>query len=361
MLKSLLTLQIGLILFSLNANAQYFQKYPVLNEKVADFTTAFIQNLVPEINQSKLTFDFTEGTNGVKKTDMAYGQIEGNYSGIAKDSKTLEESNIDVHFKIYLQDAPVKPKLPAEYAINFEADGSIKNSQNFMKFFIGMLVPECEEDNNLEDQGTLGEVCRAFVQSQYDSSKTSVDNAYDILMFWKMKLLESLTQNTDPSFRKVSAELISYVEKRINISKTSSATTIDVKLENLENDFSVEVQSFLRDKKIIDFSLKNLNAKIDNENISFKAHITKLHVKSSFSKIIELGAMVPKSLIESATSGATTGLLFRSNRDAVRALYNGAQRMNGVSESLTNAWSNLFGGKNSSGTTTQQESDLGFD
>lgn len=349
MLKTLSIIPLSLVVLTSTAFARdpYFVRYPMLNDKVADFATAFINNLLPEVSSSQVRFDFTEGTDGVKKTDMAFGQIQGTYQGVANVPNSNDAANIVMDFRVNLELAPQNPSIKSrEYAIHLRADGNIDNSGSFMNFFMGTLSPECIEDDHVNEKSILGDVCRAFVEKQIDSSKSNIDNAYDILSLWKVKFLEGLDKIQHREIVPIKAEFIAYIDQRIQLTKSSSSVNLSVNLENLVKDYGVVARNFLKESKLIDYSLNSVDVHMDDKEIQFSAHVVKLHVVSSINKYMELASSLT-SIIESRENGATIGKAIRDGQAmSRREIFGQASALDKASAALTGGMMSIFGSKN---------------
>lgn len=355
---------IGVMLVSLNTYARdpYFVRYPQLNQNVANFTTAFINNIMPEIRESQVRFDFTEGTDGIKKTDMAYGQIQGTYQGVAQLPESTSFANIVVDFRINLEIAPKKEKLPAEYAINLRADGNINNTGNFMDFFMGTLTPECVEDNHVSDQNILGDICRAFVESKIDKSKSNVDNAYVVLQLWKSKFIDGLSQIKHSEIEAIKPEFIAYLNDRINISKQGQVLNLSINLENLSKDFDQKARKFLKETGLIDYSIRSVEVQMNESEIQFSAHVVKLHVINSINKYMELASSLT-SVFENEKNGAEMGKAFRDGKGVSKGdILGHASISDAASAALTGTMLKIWGSSNTApAEATQEEQDLGLD
>lgn len=362
MLKSVILIPLSLVVFSSNVLARdpYFVRYPELNQNVENFATAFISNLLPEVGYSQVRFDFTEGSDGVRNTDMAYGQIRGTYEGMASVPGSTESANIVMDFRVNLEIAPPKPNLPREFAINLRTDGRIDDSANFMNFFMGTLSPECIEDDHVNESSILGDICRAFVANQIDSSKSNVDNAFEILSFWKTKFIEGLDKINHPEILPIKDEFIAYISDRILIARTASTVNLTINLENLVKDYGTVAKNFLRESKLIDYSLNSVEVQMDNSEIQFSAHLVKLHVISSINKYMELASSLT-SIIESRDNGAEIGRAIRDGQGMTRGqLFGQASTLDQASAGLTGIML-YFGRTQNSEPATEEEQDLGLD
>lgn len=351
----------GLVFVSLNVYARdpYFVRYPQLNQNVGNFMTAFVSNLAPEIKDSQVRFDFTEGKDGIKNTDMAYGQIQGTYQGIAQLPTQKESANITIDFRVNLEKAPKREGVQsAEYAINLRTDGYIDSTGNFMNFFMGILTPECIEDDYDKADGALGNICRAVVESKLDLSKSNVDNAFIILTFWKARLLEGLAKSQNPKMASIKNKFITYVDDRIHISQSGKVLNLSINLEDLSKDFRGEALAFLQETKLDDLSIKSLDVQMNESEIQFSAHVVKRHVVTSLNKYMELASTLT-SIIESPQAGADLGKAIRDGRGVTRRdIVGQASVFDKASTALTAGMIKLRGSKNSdTGATTSNSDD----
>jgi hypothetical protein len=334
----------------------YFVKYPQINEKVADFATAFVQNILPEIKQSKIQFDFSNGSDGIKHTDMAYGQIQGTYTAVAQLPSSNDSAAIALDFRINLEVVPKSENKPAEFAINFRADGNIDNTKSFMNFFMGTLTPECIQDNHINDKGILGDICKGFIEKKIDSSKTDLENAFELLTAWKTKFLEGLNKIEHKEIKPIKAEFISYIDERIRITKQPEAVSISIELENLAKDFGNKARGFLQETKLIDYSINSLDIQMNKSEIQFSTHVVKLHVISSVNKYMELASSLT-GIIESPENGASIGLAVRDGQ----GLSSGIGTWNKASAILAGGMIKMFGTDNKEPVAaTKEEEDLGL-
>ncbi len=363
MLKSVLFIPCSLFFLSSYSLARdsYFVRYPVLNSQVENFTSAFINNFLPEIGYSQVRFDYTEGTDGTKNTDMAYGQIRGTYQGVATVPGSDAIANIVMDFRINLEVAPQKPNEKTEFAINLRADGNIDNSGNFMNFFMGILSPECIEDDHIKDKTVIGDICRAFVEKKIDANKSNVDNAYEILTLWKTKFVEGLNKIEHPEIKPIKTEFIKYISDRIQLSKTAAGIILSINLENVGKDYGTVAKNFLKDSKMIDYTLKSLEVQMNESEIQFSTHVVKLHVISSFNKYMEMAAGLT-SIYENPENGVNLGKAFREGQVSRGDIFSKASTSDKASAILTGGMIKIWGSQNAEPViATQEEADLGLD
>jgi hypothetical protein len=229
-----------------------------------------------------------------------------------------------------------------------------------MNFFMGTLSPECIEDDHVNESSILGDICRAFVEKQIDSSKSNVDNAFDILSLWKIKFIEGLDQIQHPEIFPIKAEFISYIEDRIVITRTNSTVNLAINLENLVKDYGTVAQNFLKESKLIDYSLNSVEVQMDNTEIQFSAHLVKLHVINSINRYMELASPLT-SIIKSRENGASIGAAIRDGQGMTRGeLFGQASTLDQASALLTGGLIKFWGTQNTE-PATEEEQDLGLD
>ncbi len=351
-----------LVMLSALAQAQnraaYFVSYPEINEKVEAFTNAFVRNLLPEIKQSEVKFDFSEGEDGIRRTDLAYGQIEGVFSGQASLPNSNESAALNMNFRFNFE--IVNPvNRPQKYAMNFKSNGTIENSSAFTDFFLGTLVPKCQEQSKTTMNSILADVCESLSSTQMESTKTDVENAYTILVAWKAKLLEGLNRIENRNLTAFKTDFINYIDKKINISKTNNQLNLSIELSGLAAEFDEVGRNFLLETELIDYSLQNLNVQMNNEKIDFSFHVQKLHSISSINS--KMSAFTALSVvIEDPINGESIGRDIRRGDDVSSAILSRASNLDLISAGATTVWGKFFGSANDVETTDEEE-ELGLD
>lgn len=281
MWKKLVLIQISFVIFSFNTQAQerYFDKYPELNKNVTDFMEAFIGARFKEITDSQIRFDYIEADNGLKSTDLAYGQVQGTYTGVASLLDSKESANIVTDFRINLEKIAMRPKSKmSEFAIHLRADGTIDSTKNFMNFFVGLLTPECLEDNYQNEKSTLGDICRTLIDTKIDSKKSNVENAYKILSQWKIEFIKGLDKIKHPEFQLIKADFIAYISNGISITKDSKELILEINFGDLNNKFREVAYGFFQESKLTDYSLNSLVVQMNESDFSFGVHAVKYHL-----------------------------------------------------------------------------------
>lgn len=344
--------------FAQNTTA-YFVTYPEINENVEAFTNAFVKSLLPEIQQSEVKFDFSL-ENGVRRTDLAYGQIAGNFTGFAVVPDSNQQSAIDMDFRFYFEILN-PPNRPQKYGMNFKADGVIENSAAFADFFLGVLIPKCQEHSSTTMNQILKNACQALTVSTSDANKSDVQMGYDLLTAWKLELLSGLNTLDDRNFNPIKNDFIKYIDQRIQISNVNNQLNLSINMADLAFTFDGVGRNFLLQTELIDYSIQTLSVQMNSEKIGFSVHVQKLHSVSSINNLIS-AATAFSNVIQDPIKGTAIAEAIRQGSAVTSALQDNASTLDNLSAAATGVWGRVFGSPNDDApATTERQEELGLD
>ncbi len=354
-------------LITVNVHAQsttrYFEKFPEINPKVEAFTNAFVKTLLPEIQQSQVRFDFSM-ENGVSRSDLAYGQIAGTFSGLAVVQDSKEQAAIDMNFRFYFEIVN-PPNRPQKYGMNFKADGVVENSAAFTDFFLGILIPKCQEQDVSTMNKILKNACQALSASTSDSNKSDIQMGFDLLTEWKQQLLEGITAVQNSKLDPIKSDFLKYIDERIQISNVNNQLNLSINMSDLVQIFDEKGRSFLFETELLDYSLQNLNVQMNSQKIDFSVHVQKLHaVKDSTTSVNNLMTVASgyNEVFQNPDTGALIGEAIRNGNALIDSIKSNASTLDNLSGNLTGIWGSVFGSANDDvPATTDRQSDLGLD
>lgn len=308
MFKLLLLLMISVSSLSVFAESRtrYFLINPELDSNLEAFLSSFIQGFAPEISESKFSFDFSKDAKGFNRTDLAYGLVAGSYSGFAKVPESNKVSPISLNFNIQFSNAPMGPDGRDEYLIKFNSNGAIKNTENFVDFFFGILMPECSE-KELQGSNNLDVlICDEIKKDTLSPNKSDIENAHAFLTFWKKRLLDGLKANNDENFKAIRSEFIAYVDQNIRIEKLGDRVNLSIEMSDLKERFFSKGKAFLQSVALTDYVIQKLNVVTNRDEIIFSLDASKLHVQKSIKSRL-LALKLTPNFILSVSRGLSFG------------------------------------------------------